>query len=98
MSIWKALGFRSPRPASTEAPAEDPAPTAEEWIRQEKARDGANRTINGYRHGDWTSSGYMSCSHGGCTKKAWPSEIHTDHDCCGRPAHHRKAVEGRQRR
>ncbi|MER7005813.1 hypothetical protein ABT297_22615 [Dactylosporangium sp. NPDC000555] len=95
MSILNALGFPIRRRARTEAPAEDAAPNIDEWIRQEAARDDAAHVVNGYRHGDWCSAGYMTCSHGGCTKKAWPSTVHTDHDCCGRSAHHRRQVEVR---
>ena len=98
MSIMNALGFLYRRAVSTEAPDEEPAPTVDEWIRQETAREEAAHLVNGYRYGDWCSAGYMTCSHGGCTKKARPSTIHTDHDCCGRSAHHRQGVEGRQRR
>jgi hypothetical protein len=33
----------------------------------------------------WSSAGYLVCSHSGCSKKADPRV--TDHDCCGKSKH-----------
>lgn len=89
MSIMNALGLSNLRRVVSKAPTETADPAIDEWVRHCADQDLAARTVDGYRHGDWCSAGYTTCSHRNCSKKARPSTIHTDHDCCGRSAHHR---------
>ncbi len=89
MSIMNVLGFPKRRPNTTKSSAEAPGPTVDEWIRYGAEQGEAAHMVDGYRHGDWCSAGYTTCSHRGCSKKARLSTIHTDHDCCGRSVHHR---------